>query len=53
MLRLRAYEKLQNLVTRGLVDKSGKAYTGLDGIEKASSAYVAAQQAKQQAKQQA
>ncbi|MDE0569298.1 MAG: hypothetical protein OSB44_01360 [Verrucomicrobiales bacterium] len=49
MLRLRAYEKLQNLVTRGLVEKSGKAYTGLDGIEQASSAYVAAQQAKQQA----
>ncbi|MFL2478858.1 MAG: hypothetical protein ACJ0K4_04830 [Verrucomicrobiales bacterium] len=49
MLRLRAYEKLQNLVTRGLVEKSGKAYKGLEGIEKASSAYVAAQQAKQQA----
>jgi hypothetical protein len=49
MLRLRAYEKLQNLVTRGLVEKSGKAYKGLEGIEQASSAYVAAQQAKQQA----
>ena len=53
MLRLRAYEKLQNLVTRGLVEKKGKSYTGLEGIEQASSAYVAAQQAKQQAKQQA
>ena len=49
MLRLRAYEKLQNLVTRGLVEKKGKSYTGLEGIEKASSAYLAAQQAKQQA----
>lgn len=49
MLRLRAYEKLQNLVTRGLVEKKGKTYKGLDGIEQASSAYVAAQQAKQQA----
>tara|TARA_Y100000758_G_C16048240_1_gene420608 strand:+ start:614 stop:943 length:330 start_codon:yes stop_codon:yes gene_type:complete len=53
MLRLRAYEKLQNLVTRGLVEKKGKSYTGQEGIEQASSAYVAAQQAKQQAKQQA
>ena len=26
MLRLRAYEKLQNLVTRGLVEKIGKLY---------------------------
>ena len=49
MLRLRAYEKLQNLVTRGLVEKKGKSYTGLEGFEKASSAYLAAQQAKQQA----
>ena len=51
MLRLRAYEKLQNLVTRGLVEKKGKCYTGLEGIEQASSAYVTAQQAKQQASQ--
>ncbi len=29
MLRLRAYEKLQNLVARGLVKKSGKKYKGL------------------------
>jgi hypothetical protein len=28
MLRLRAYEKLQNLVFRGAVKKSGKLYTG-------------------------
>ncbi len=28
MLRLRAYEKLQNLVARGLVQKEGKKYTG-------------------------
>ncbi len=29
MLRLRAYEKLQNLVSRGLVKKTGKKYRGL------------------------
>jgi hypothetical protein len=29
MLRLRAYEKLQNLVARGAVKKSGKKYKGL------------------------
>ena len=28
MLRLRAYEKLQNLVSRGMVKKSGKKYRG-------------------------
>jgi hypothetical protein len=45
MLRLRAYEKLQNLVTRGLVEKSGKEYRGLERIHEASSAYIAKQQA--------
>jgi hypothetical protein len=29
MLRLRAYEKLQNLVSRGMVRKNGKKYKGL------------------------
>ena len=29
MLRLRAYEKLQNLVSRGMVKKDGKNYKGL------------------------
>jgi hypothetical protein len=29
MLRLRAYEKLQNLVARGLVKKNGKKYKGV------------------------
>ncbi len=29
MLRLRAYEKLQNLVSRGAVKKNGKKYKGL------------------------
>src|SRR5687767_12625631 len=29
MLRLRAYEKLQNLVTRGMVKKDGKKYKGI------------------------
>jgi hypothetical protein len=28
MLRLRAYEKLQNLVARGAVKKTGKSYKG-------------------------
>ncbi|MEA3213294.1 MAG: hypothetical protein QOE70_6351 [Chthoniobacter sp.] len=29
MLRLRAYEKLQNLVQAGIVRKTGKEYTGV------------------------
>lgn len=33
MLRLRAYEKLQNLVSAGKVHKEGKTYRGLPGIE--------------------
>ena len=32
MLRLRAYEKLQNLVARGVVKKTGKKYRGLAGL---------------------
>ena len=44
MLRLRAYEKLQNLVTRGLVEKSGKEYKGLERIAEAHSDNIAAQQ---------
>lgn len=39
MLRLRAYEKLQNLVTRGLVRKDGKQYRGLERIEEAASSH--------------
>ncbi len=35
MLRLRAYEKLQNLVSRGMVKKAGKKYKGLASISKA------------------
>ncbi len=35
MLRLRAYEKLQNLVGRGLVEKSAKQYRGLEKIKTA------------------
>ncbi len=42
MLRLRAYEKLQNLVTRGLVEKDGKEYKGTSRVHEASAAYVAA-----------
>ena len=45
MLRLRAYEKLQNLVTRGLVEKLGKEYKGTARVHEASSAYAAAQDA--------
>lgn len=44
MLRLRAYEKLQNLVSRGMVDKEARQYRGLDGIERASSKWQAEQQ---------
>src|SRR5438477_11954118 len=33
MLRLRAYEKLQNLVQRGMVKKNGKKYKGLAALE--------------------
>ena len=35
MLRLRAYEKLQNLVSRGLVKKTGKKYRGLATLAEA------------------
>ena len=45
MLRLRAYEKLQNLVTRGLVEKDGKEYKGLDKVMDAHSDNLANQQA--------
>jgi len=45
MLRLRAYEKLQNLVTRGLVEKTGKEYKGTARVHEASSSYAAAQEA--------
>ena len=44
MLRLRAYEKLQNLVTRGLVEKDGKEYRGLTRIEEAHSDNIAKQE---------
>jgi hypothetical protein len=37
MLRLRAYEKLQNLVGRTLVEKVAKTYRGLEGIKSAAS----------------
>ncbi len=45
MLRLRSYEKLQNLVNRGLVEKMGKEYKGNARVHEASSAYAAAQEA--------
>lgn len=37
MLRLRAYEKLQGLVSRRLVEKVNKTYRGLPGIKSAAS----------------
>ncbi len=45
MLRLRAYEKLQNLVTRGMVEKNGKEYKGLERLENAHSDFIAQQEA--------
>ncbi len=43
MLRLRAYEKLQNLVARGAVRKTGKKYKGLPAaLAAAASARTAA-----------
>ena len=42
MLRLRAYEKLQNLVQRGMVKKTGKKYKGLASALAAASAATAA-----------
>jgi hypothetical protein len=44
MLRLRAYEKLQNLVARGVVKKTGKSYKG-DAAALAAMAAAAAQTA--------
>jgi hypothetical protein len=32
MLRLRAYEKLQNLVSRGMVKKDAKKYKGIPKV---------------------
>jgi hypothetical protein len=40
MLRLRAYEKLQNLVTRGLVEKIGKEYKGGKRVREAHSDFA-------------
>ena len=37
MLRLRCYEKLQKLTSRGLVEKKLKTYRGLKGLEEATS----------------
>ena len=35
MLRLRTYEKLQNLVVRDMVKKTGKKYKGLAALSRA------------------
>jgi hypothetical protein len=43
MLRLRAYEKLQNLVARGVVKKTGKSYKGDTSALAAMAAQNAAQ----------
>jgi hypothetical protein len=53
MLRLRSYEKLQGLVSRGLVAKAGRTYRGLPGLEQASSVAAAARAAAAQAAAQA
>ncbi|MBL9115566.1 MAG: hypothetical protein JNJ83_11220 [Verrucomicrobiaceae bacterium] len=45
MLRLRSYEKLQGLVSRGLVAKAGRTYRGLPGVENASSTAAASRAA--------
>jgi len=42
MLRLRAYEKLQNLVARGMVKKTGKKYRGLASLGSLQTAEPAA-----------
>jgi hypothetical protein len=39
MLKLRTYEKLQNLVTRGMIQKDGKEYKGLDRLKEAHSSF--------------
>ena len=39
MLRLRSYEKIIKLTSCGLVEKIGKTYRALEGIESASSAH--------------
>lgn len=44
MLRLRAYEKLQNLVTRGMIEKKGKEYKGLAKLPEAHSDFLAAKE---------
>ena len=43
LLRLRMYEKLQNLVQRGIVEKSGKTYRGIASALAALAEHVAAQ----------
>ncbi len=45
MLRLRSYEKLQGLVSRGLCAKVGKTYRGLEGLREAHQAAIAARNA--------
>ncbi len=45
MLRLRSYEKLQGLVSRGLCAKVGKTYRGLEGLRAAHQATIAARTA--------
>ena len=44
MLRLRSYEKLQNLVTRGMIEKENKEYRGLAKLSEAHSDFLAAQE---------
>ena len=45
MLRLRSYEKLQGLVSRGLVAKAGRTYRGLAGLDQVASTTAPARSA--------
>lgn len=47
MLRLRMYEKLQNLVQRGIVEKNGKSYRGIASALAAWAEHTAAQHCQQ------
>lgn len=47
MLRLRMYEKLQGLVQRGVVEKSGKTYRGIASALATMAERVAAQHCQQ------
>jgi hypothetical protein len=47
MLRLRAYDKLQNLVRHGFVEKAGKQYRGIPNQLSTLTEHISAQHCKQ------